>query len=350
MSMWYGGFRPYVSVGERRRKAKEYTKKLQTKGRKISPVEIAGKKIATSFWGKAWCSHLESFSDYANRLPRGRTYVRNGSVVDLQITPGKVQAMVSGSEIYEVEIEFAPLAKQRWHAIKQQCGGQIASVVELLQGKLSDAVMNILTHRDRGLFPDHGEIELSCSCPDDAYMCKHVAAVLYGVGSRLDLEPELFFTLRQVDQAELIEAVGLQIVTAPAGDAASAIAEENLADVFGIDVESNLPVSAAALAAIPSLARGARAAKGTAVVKSAKSAKAAKPKVAGRPMSKTVKLGKTVKTVKPVKPVKSPKAVKTGKFKPVATVASAAAGARSARVASTQSGKRRQARPHSQPT
>ena len=335
MSMWYG-FRPYVSVGERRRKAKEYTKKLQTKGRKISPVEIIGKKIATSFWGKAWCDHLESFSDYENRLPRGRTYVRNGSVVDLQINPGKVRAMVSGSEMYDVEIKFTPLAKPRWQAIKQQCGGQVASVVELLQGKLSDAVMSILTHRDRGLFPDPGEIELSCSCPDSAYMCKHVAAVLYGVGSRLDREPELFFTLRQVDQAELIEAVGLQIVSAPADDAEAAIADENLADVFGIDVESNLPVPADALAAIRSPSRGARATKGTAAVKSVKSAKAAKLKVAGGPKSKTGKLGKTVKSVK------SPKTVKTGKSKRVARVAPTAGVARVAKVVSKQSRKRRQ--------
>ena len=317
MSMWYG-FRPYVSVGERRRKAKEYTKKLQKKGRKISPVEIAGKKIATSFWGKAWCDHLESYSDYENRLPRGRTYVRNGSVLDLQITPGKVQAMVSGSEIYDIEIEFTPLAKPRWQAIKQQCGGQVASVVELLQGKLSDAVMGILTHRDHGLFPAPGEIELSCSCPDSANMCKHVAAVLYGVGSRLDREPELFFTLRQVDQAELIEAVGRQMVGAPTGNAAAAIADENLADVFGIDVESDIPVPAAAPAASASRSMRARGTKSTAAVKSAKSAK---PTSARQPKSKLVR---TVKTVK------------TAKSKRVATVAAAPSAAKAAKTIATR--------------
>ena len=329
----YYGFRPYVSVGERRRKAKEYTKKLVKKGRKISPVELATKKIATSFWGKSWCENLESYSDFENRLPRGRTYVRNGSVIDLQITPGKVQAMVSGSEIYEIEIEFKPLAKERWKAIKRQCSGQIASVVELLQGKFSDAVMRILTDRDTGLFPAPDEIKLDCSCPDWADMCKHVAAVLYGVGSRLDHEPQLFFTLRQVDQAELIEAAGRQILATPAGDAATAISDENLADVFGIDVESDIPVPPAAPASTSPSAR----------------ATAITPASAGRPAkARKPKASESAKSAQPAKPATAksappPKirATKIVNSKPATSVA-AAASARSAKPIPTQPPKPRQ--------
>jgi len=199
----YGGFRPYVSVAERRAKAAKHATKLAKGGVKLAPVTLAGKKIAATFWGKAWCAHLESFSDYANRLPRGRTYVRNGSVIDLQIAPGKITAKVMGSELYEETITIAPLAAKRWAAVKAECAGKIDSLVGLLQGRLSDAVMGIITDRERGLFPAPAEIKLECSCPDWASMCKHVAAVLYGVGARLDNDPELLFRLRHVDPQEL---------------------------------------------------------------------------------------------------------------------------------------------------
>src|SRR6202048_743999 len=94
------GWRPYVSVAERRRQAQREMAKLTKKGQTVSPVVIEGRTIVKTFWGKAWCENLERYSDFANRLPRGRTYVRNGSVIDLQITPGEIKAMVSGSEIY----------------------------------------------------------------------------------------------------------------------------------------------------------------------------------------------------------------------------------------------------------
>src|SRR6516165_2714205 len=99
--MWFG-FRPYVPVAQRRAQAAREVAKRQKKGQTVSPVVIEGRAIATTFWGKAWCDNLESYSDFANRLPRGRTYVRNGSVIDLQITPGQIKALVSGSEIYKV--------------------------------------------------------------------------------------------------------------------------------------------------------------------------------------------------------------------------------------------------------
>jgi uncharacterized Zn finger protein len=236
---WYG-FRPYVSVAQRQANAAREVAKLATKGRKITPVRPEGRAIAHTFWGKAWCDNLESYSDYANRLPRGRTYIRNGSVVDLQIAPGRVTALVSGSELYTVEINIEPLGKKPWAAIKSECGGRVASVIELLQGRLSEGVMEIITRRGGGLFPRPVEIELDCSCPDWAGMCKHVAAALYGVGTRLDQEPELLFTLRKVDHLELIEqagsAAGIQAAgAAPAGG--NTIAADRISDVFGIELD-----------------------------------------------------------------------------------------------------------------
>src|SRR5438477_11914218 len=94
----------YVPVKERRAKAVRELARLTKKGEKASPVVIEGRTIAESFWGKSWCENLERYSDFCNRLPRGRTYVRNGSVVDLRIEKGRVRAFVSGSELYEVEV------------------------------------------------------------------------------------------------------------------------------------------------------------------------------------------------------------------------------------------------------
>ncbi len=233
----YDNWRPYVSVAERRHKAAKKIAKMKKAGRKISPVEIAGRKIATTFWGEAWCKNLEAYSDYSNRLPRGRTYVRNGSVMDLQIEVGRVRALVSGAEIYEVDIKIKPLAKKRWTDIKGKCAGQIDSLIELLRGSISKGVMEIVTRKGEGLFPSPREISLSCSCPDWATMCKHVAATLYGVGARLDQEPGLLFTLRGVDPAEMVEAAVDQAPTIGKSRRARVLETDELSSVFGVDID-----------------------------------------------------------------------------------------------------------------
>ena len=191
--MDYWGWKPYVSAAERRRKALKEMAKLAKKGSPVSPVIVDGRAIAKTFWGKAWCENLERYSDYANRLPRGRTYVRNGSVIDLQISPGEIKALVSGSSIYKVTVKVAPVSKARWQAICTDCAGAIDSLIELLQGRFSKGVMERVCRQKTGLFPSPSEITLSCSCPDWAGMCKHVAAVLYGIGARIDQQPELPF-------------------------------------------------------------------------------------------------------------------------------------------------------------
>src|SRR5271167_4934285 len=194
----------YVPVAERRRKAVLAMEKLRKKGHPVAPVKIEGRAIASTFWGKAWCDNLERYRDYANRIERGRTYVRNGSVVDLQIAPREVTAMVSGSEIYKVKVSVGDVAKARWRTLCADCSGGIDSLVELLQGRFSKGVMERICRQDTGLFPRPSEIRFTCSCPDHASMCKHIAAVLYGVGARLDDEPELLFRLRAVDETEML--------------------------------------------------------------------------------------------------------------------------------------------------
>lgn len=237
---YWGYYYPHrLTVAERQVKAAREMKKLEKKGRKLSPVVIEGRDIATTFWGKAWCQNLESYSDFENRLPRGRSYVINGSVCDLQIEPGKVKALVCGTEMYDIKIKIAPLPKEAWDKVKAECAGKIGSLIELLQGKLSKAVMEVVTRRDGGLFPKPREIKMDCSCPDWADLCKHLAAVLYGVGNRLDHQPELLFKLRQVDHLELIAQAGdASAVTRPAKSRARAIAADALADVFGVELEA----------------------------------------------------------------------------------------------------------------
>ncbi|MGP8200974.1 MAG: SWIM zinc finger family protein [Limisphaerales bacterium] len=235
---WSFGWRPYVPVAERRAKAaRELAKLAKMGGQTAAPVLLESRKIASTFWGRAWCDNLEAYSDYANRLPRGRTYVRNGSVVDLQISQGKVTARVSGSSLYKIEIKIKPLAASLWKSIQTECAGKIDSLIELLQGKLSSSVMQIVTRAERGLFPTPKEIELDCSCPDWADLCKHVAASLYGVGARLDQSPELLFLLRGVDPSDLISKVSAaEAVRQTASEGVSALTDKELTDVFGIEL------------------------------------------------------------------------------------------------------------------
>lgn len=241
---WYSNsyWKPYVSVAQRRASALREMKRLEKKGIKIQPVTIEGRTIAKTFWGKGWCDHLESFSDFSNRLPRGRTYARNGSVCHLEISTGKVEAYVSGSELYKLKIKIEPLPTRKWATLKQKCTGQIGSLLELLQGKLSESIMSVVTDRADGLFPTPQEISLGCNCPDYARLCKHLAAVMYGIGARLDEQPELLFLLRGVDHEELITADAEHAVSAAVnGREGKRLAQNDLSGIFGIEIEDADP-------------------------------------------------------------------------------------------------------------
>jgi uncharacterized Zn finger protein len=238
---WSYGWRPYVPVHKRRAQAASYAERIAKKEKRtLTPIRIEGRAIARSFWGQAWCDHLERYCDFANRLPRGRTYVRNGSVIDLQIERGRVKALVSGSDIYHITVKIKTLAPTAWKRIQRDCASSIHSLIDLLQGRFDQGVMQRLTQPTGGLFPQPGEIDMECSCPDWAGMCKHVAAVLYGVGARLDATPELLFTLRNVDHLELVtRAIAAEnLERSLAADADSSLAGSNLAEMFGIELES----------------------------------------------------------------------------------------------------------------
>ncbi len=238
----YFQWKPYVSVAERRKKAERAAARYQKKtGKTLSPITASPGAIAKTFWGKAWCANLERYSDYSNRLPRGRTYVRNGSVIDLRIAAGEVSAQVMGSDLYQIKVNIAAVPKTQWHALGGDCAGSIDSLVELLQGRLSKGVMERICRPQTGLFPSPKEIKLSCSCPDWAAMCKHVAAVLYGVGARLDEQPELLFTLRKVDAKDLVARAGAGLPLAQKAPAAGKMLDQaKLAEVFDIEMADAL--------------------------------------------------------------------------------------------------------------
>lgn len=280
--MGFYGWAPYVPVAERRAKAQKQIEKMKKKGLKVQPVEIAGRTIADSFWGKGWCEHMESFSDYANRLPRGRTYVRNGSVCHLEIDSGSIRAIVSGSSLYNVAITISPLTGKKWETVKSRCSGRIGSLIDLLRGRLDKGVMEVVAHRREGLFPQPGEMKFDCDCPDWAGMCKHVAAVLYGVGARLDHAPEMLFLLRGVNHEELVDVSAAVSVAAKAGTSRRRIADSGLADVFGVDIA---PAGEAVAAATETGLRNGR--KSTAAVSGPVA-----PKRAARTLKTAAKTGK----------------------------------------------------------
>lgn len=301
--MGYFGWKPYIPVAERRRKAEKAAAKARKNGAELSPIESSRGAIAKTFWGKAWCNNLEQYSDYANRLPRGRTYVRNGSVIDLKITAGGVQAQVMGSSLYTVDVTVTAVPDQQWQAIGAGCAGSIDSLVELLQGKLSKAVMEQICKPGTGLFPSPKEIKFNCSCPDWASMCKHVAAVLYGVGARLDQQPDLLFSLRRVDAKDLVAQAGAGLPKSKKGPAAGKVLDDSaLADVFGIEMAELAPPMKPA--ARRSTATATKATKTT--TKTTKATKAP-PKSATATTTKRSAAGKpeTARKVPVQKPVKA---------------------------------------------
>ena len=242
MSYYY---KPYVTVAQKKAKAEKKLAQLRKKNPDIRPVAIEGTALAKTWWGKAWNKNLESYADYANRIGRGRSYVRHSAVLDLKIGKERIDALVQGSEAkpYEVSIRIQPIAKKTWERIKEACMGDIESLAELREGKFPKALGNIFTAQGTGLFPSPSEISLSCSCPDWAKMCKHVAATLYGVGARLDEDPMLFFTLRNVDAQELVakavEDQKKKLLTKAETKSSRVLENVDLSSMFDIDLEGD---------------------------------------------------------------------------------------------------------------
>jgi uncharacterized Zn finger protein len=201
------GYFEYVPVAQKKEQAQKKLEALRKKNPNIAPVVIEGRKIAKTWWGTAWNKNLESYADYENRIARGSSYVKNGMVLDLQIDSGFVTGLVMGSygSPYDVEIRFDKLPQAKWKRIAEQCGHKIDGIRALTEGRFPAEMEELFLKRGEGLFPSPKEIHMKCSCPDWAGMCKHVAAVLYGIGARFDSDPLLFFKLRGIPFEELLK-------------------------------------------------------------------------------------------------------------------------------------------------
>jgi uncharacterized Zn finger protein len=229
-------------VAQRRADAEKQRVKLLRKGETLHPVTLSGFTIATKWWGKSWCKNLERYADYSNRIGRGRSYVRNGMVLDLRIAPGVVTALVQGSrpQPYKVNVKVAPLSASARAQMEESCRGQLGSLSELLAGRFPKALEALFMAEGTGLFPAPRDIQFDCTCPDWASMCKHVAAVLYGIGARFDEDPGLFFALRGLDPAKWIGGVVKQradeLLSKAKRASKKALADADLGAVFGIEL------------------------------------------------------------------------------------------------------------------
>lgn len=257
-SNYFSYFPPYVSKAEKQRLAQKSIEKLKKDNPDLSPVIIKGRTYATTWWGKAWNDNLTRYADFSNRVGRGRSYVANGAVLDLQIKEGEINSLVQGSSSspYKIVIKITELTDSIWENIKKSCSNKLSSLSELLTGKLPKDVGEIFTAVGSGLFPEARSMKFSCSCPDGAHMCKHVAATLYGVGSRLDQDPSLLFKLRKVNMKDLIQEtlVGVKDqLKQKAEDTITAvkksriISDTNVGELFGIDMANSSNTASTAI-------------------------------------------------------------------------------------------------------
>ena len=242
-SYWNETYYPQPTVEELQRNASNTAAKAKSRGKQLHPVKLAGRTIAGSWWGKAWCENLERYADYETRLPRGQRYVRSGAVVDLQIQAGRILARVQGTRKtpYKEEIRISPLSQERCDEILERCSARVDSLESLLNGTFPEALKDVFLG-EGGLFPTPREISFSCSCPDWAVMCKHVAAALYGIGARLDEDPLLFFTLRGIDTARFVDVVIANRIESMLENAdrpsSRILANASLDELFGLDMEN----------------------------------------------------------------------------------------------------------------
>ena len=253
--MWDNGYPEYVSVAQKKLRAQKKIAALRKKGQVLSPIRIEGRALARNWWGKAWNGNLALYADYANRLDRGRSYIRHDAILDLKVSEGIVEGLVQGSASspYRVKVGIAALSDRNRAAVRKACEGKIGSMQELLSGKIPKELQVLFTAKGTGLFPAPKEITFACSCPDSASLCKHVAAVLYGVGARLDEQPEGFFTLRGVAVAELVsEAIAEKtkdLLGRSARPSRRVMAVDDISALFGIELAES--VSDSGLTGVP---------------------------------------------------------------------------------------------------
>ncbi len=202
---------------------------LQAAGEELHPVVSRSRALVSHFWGKAWMRHLAACEAGGLCLAPGRTLLRHGCVLDVQLAPGLIRARVSTQRLEEVELHLAPLDEERQAELVQLCQGRIDSLVSLMEGRVDETVLAPLCDPQLGLLPEPADWRMHCSCADWAEPCPHAAAAIYAAGVLIDADPSLLFTLRSLDPATLLRP------TAQAE--ASDFAAGDLGKLFGIELD-----------------------------------------------------------------------------------------------------------------
>ncbi len=246
----WNGYGPYVSKAEKIQKALKTREKMAKKGVVLDPVIVEERTISRTWWGQSWIQNLERYADYSNRLPRGRSYLRNGSILDLKIDSNKITALVTGSRSkpYKIGITIKSISKSAEAVLMKKGRESLDSMHSLLAGDFPPELKEEFFKQGSGLFPSPKEISIDCSCPDWATMCKHVAGALYGVAVRLDEKPELFFTLRGIDIKPFVVSVAKEeskkllqkskILSSRV--LSSDESDDDMAELFGIALEGKI--------------------------------------------------------------------------------------------------------------
>ncbi|TDD18652.1 hypothetical protein E1218_25585, partial [Kribbella turkmenica] len=166
--------------------------------------------FGATWWGRAWLEALEQRARLdPNRLSRGRSYARRGSVLDLTVSPGEVEAFVQGSRVtpYQVTVRIRAFTTAEWDAVLDVVSAQIGRVAALLDGELPPEVVDDVHAAGLDLLPGAGEVLTNCSCPDFAVPCKHSAAVCYLIADALDDDPFALLLLRGRPRDDLLTAL-----------------------------------------------------------------------------------------------------------------------------------------------
>ena len=170
-------------------------------------------QFSRTWWGQRFIAALEEFTDEA-RLGRGRSYASNGRIIEYTLSKGTVTAKVRGSinpyfgvykePIYKTSITIKAITSNDWAKVIRQIASRADLITKLLMNEMPDTIEDAFSGLGLHLLP-HSErdFETSCSCPDWANPCKHIAGVYYLLASALDNDPFLMFELRGLSREDL---------------------------------------------------------------------------------------------------------------------------------------------------
>ncbi len=223
-------FAPRLKAADLQKLAQQRLAELQAGGEELTPVVNTTRKLAGNFWGSAWMKHLAHCESGGMCLAPGRTLLRHGCVLDVRIAPCSIRALISAEELYEVNLQLAPLDSEQQEQLAASCGRHIDSLLSLLEGKVDAAVLRHLCHPETGLLPTPADWRMHCTCPDWAEPCPHAAAAIYAAGCLIDATPALLFTLRGIEPHTLLSAPQESIE----------LDTGKLSSIFGIDLDCPL--------------------------------------------------------------------------------------------------------------